>query len=204
MRRCLIVIFIILSGCRDRTFDPDWIKITAPENFTALFETSKGSFEVEVHRQYSPHAADRFYQLVKSGYFDNGVFYRVVPDFVAQFGNTHLTEMNQWRKFTIPDEPVRLKNLRGTLSFARTGPQTRDLEVFINLQNNPVLDTLQQDGVTGFPAFGQVVSGMDVVDKLYSGYAEKPMQDGRLYTDRGAFRKKFNRLDGIIKAYIIE
>ena len=203
MARFLVLLSFITFACADRTFDPEWTKVQAPEIFVARFETTKGNFDVEVRREYSPHAADRFYQLVKSKYFDNGIFYRVVPDFVAQFGNTDAKEMEQWRKVPLPDERVKLKNSRGTLSFARTGRQTRDLEVFINLQSNPVLDTLQQDGVIGFPAFGKVVKGMEVVDKLYGGYAEKPMQDGRLYTNRAAFQKKFDRLDMILKAYIL-
>ncbi len=195
---------LLATGCNQRTFDPDWTQINAPATFTARFETTKGDFEVEVNRQYCPYAADRFYQLVKSGYFDNGIFYRVVPDFVAQFGNTHIAEMEQWRKFIIPDEPVKLRNTRGTLSFARFGKESRDLEVFINLNDNAVLDTLEQGGVRGFPAFGRVVRGMETIDELYSDYGEKTMSDGRLYSDRAAFQKKFDRLDMIIKAYVVE
>ena len=198
------IIALLLSGCNQRTFDSEWTNWAAPSRFVARIETTKGNFDVEVLRDHSPKAADRFYQLVKSGYFDNGLFYRVVPDFVAQFGNTDTAEMEQWRQVPIPDEPIRLKNTRGTLSFARTGRQSRDLEVFINLADNHMLDTLKQDGVVGFPAFGKVISGMDLVDKLYSGYGEKTMQDGRIYSDHAAFRKKFDRLDMIIKAYILQ
>src|SRR5690606_5871513 len=132
------------------------------------------------------------------------MFYRVVPEFVAQFGNTNLHEMEQWRQTTIPDEPVRLKNTRGTLGFARAGKESRDLEVFINLADNWNLDTYTQDGVHGFPAFGNVVKGMSVVDKLYSGYGEATMSEGNLYLDRASFYRKYPKLDLIKRAYIIE
>lgn len=155
-------------------------------------------------RSLSPKAADRFYQLVKHGYYDDAVFYRVVPDFVAQFGNTDAAIMEHWRSVKIPDEKVILGNKRGTISFARAGKETRDLEIFINLQDNPVLDTLDFEGVKGFPAFGHVTKGMEVVDGLYSGYGEKTMADPNLYTSRGIFYKTYPKLDLIKKAYVID
>lgn len=198
----LAITFLIL-GCKN-DFEPSWAKEAAPEKFVAEFETTKGSFTIGVTRKYSPKAVDRFYQLVKNGYFENGIFYRVVDDYVAQFGNTDVATMENWRQFKIPDEPVVLQNKRGTISFARHGKESRDLEVFINLRDNETLDTINIDGVVGYPAFGQVINGMDVVDKLYSKYGERTMSDPDLYTDRAGFLKSFPELDRITKATIIE
>ncbi len=195
---------LLLTGCRQSGFDPAWTNEQAPQTFTARFETTKGEFEIEVHRHWSPKAADRFYQLVRNHYFDNGIFYRVVPDFVAQFGNTDAALMDQWRAVSIPDEPVRMRNEKGTVSFARLGKDSRDLELFINLKDNAVLDTLHFEGVTGFPAVGRVISGMDVVEKLYSGYGEKTMSDPNLYTRRAVFYRRFPKLDLIRKATVIK
>ncbi len=198
----LAITFLVL-GCKN-DFEPSWAKEAAPEKFVAEFETTKGSFTIGVTRKYSPKAVDRFYQLVKNGYFENGIFYRVVDDYVAQFGNTDVATMENWRQFKIPDEPVVLQNKRGTISFARHGKESRDLEVFINLRDNETLDTINIDGVVGYPAFGQVINGMDVVDKLYSKYGERTMSDPDLYTDRAGFLKSFPELDRITKATIIE
>lgn len=201
---CFVLISILLTGCKKPTFQPEWTQEQSPEKFLAKFETTKGDFEIEVTRRLSPAAADRFYQLVKYGYYDNSIFYRVVPGFVAQFGNTDTLVMNQWRKAKIPDEPVLSGNKRAWVSFARLGKETRDLEVFINLADNPVLDTLNFENVKGFPAFGKVTKGMDVVDQLYSGYAEQTMEDPNLYASREIFYRTFPKLDLIKKAYLTE
>lgn len=202
----LFYLFVILTlaACNQSQFKPEWTKEHAPETFTARFETTKGAFEIEVHRSWSPEAADRLYQLIKHRYYDDAIFYRVVPGFVAQFGNTETTVMDKWRTVKIPDEAVVHKNSRGTISFARSGKETRDLEVFINLNDNAVLDTLNYEGVKGFPALGEVSQGMSVVDALYSGYSEKPMDDPNLYTNRSLFYQTFPKLDLIKKAYLVE
>jgi peptidyl-prolyl cis-trans isomerase A (cyclophilin A) len=201
--RFLILIALIVTACSPKDFDPAWTKEIAPDTFTAKFETTKGEFEIEIDREDSPAAADRFYQLVKHGYFDDAVFYRVVPNFVAQFGNSDTIVANKWREFKIPDEPVRRSNLTGTISFARSGPKTRDLDLFINLSDNEKLDSLDFEGVRGFPAFGRVSKGMSVVRQLYSGYGEASMEasDG-FYTNRSEFLSRFPNLDKIKKATI--
>ena len=196
-----VLILLLFAACSQPKFSKDWVSEKAPQTFTAVFETTKGEFKIEVDREDSPAAADRFYQLVKHGYFDDAVFYRVVPGFVAQFGNSDTLMMNQWRKFKIPDEPVKRSNLTGTISFARSGPQTRDLELFINLNDNEKLDTLEFEGVRGFPAFGRVSKGFSVVKALYSGYGETSMEmSDQLYTNRSAFLQTFPKLDKIKKA----
>ena len=200
----LLIAFLLVNCSQKENFNIAWTREPAPEHFKAKFETTQGDFEIEVTRKLSPKAADRFYQLVKHHYFDEGIFYRVVPGFVAQFGRTDNTLIEQWRTVKIPDEPVISGNQKGSISFARAGKETRDVEVFINLENNTVLDTLQFEGVRGFPSFGRVTRGMDVVEKLYSGYGESTMNDPNMYTNPEAFYQKFPKLDLIVKAYLVE
>ncbi len=133
MRSLLFLLPFFLLGCAAKH---------APKTFKAKFETTKGDFTVEIERAMSPAAADRFYQLVRSGYFDNIAVYRVVPDFVAQFGATDSLRMKKWTTIKVPDEPVLMGNHRGTVSFARAGKETRGTDVFINLKDNNRLDIL--------------------------------------------------------------
>lgn len=139
----------------------------APASFRAKFETSKGDFVVEVTRELAPHGADRFYQLVKAGFFDDARFFRVLPGFIVQWGiNKDPKVSEMWRQLQIPDDPVRTSNAPGTITFAKAGPNTRTTQVFVNLGNNANLDGM------GFSPFGKVVDGMDVIGKLYGGYGE--------------------------------
>ena len=139
----------------------------APATFRARLETSKGDVVIEVHRDWAPLGADRFYNLVRSGYFDGVRFFRVIPGFMAQFGIHGDPQVAAaWRDATIPDDPVREHNARGTVSFATAGPGTRTTQLFINYGDNSRLDGM------GFSPFGRVVEGMDVVDRLYGGYGE--------------------------------
>jgi peptidyl-prolyl cis-trans isomerase A (cyclophilin A) len=154
---------LLLSACRKKE-EP---KVVVPEVFHVKFQTSKGDFVVEARRAWAPHGVDRFHELVRMKYFDQGRFFRVVPGFIAQFGvhrdfNVH----GKWREYFIVDDPPQLKNLRGTLAYAMSGPTTRATEIFINLADNKALDD------QGFVPFAKVVQGMDVVDKFYSGYGE--------------------------------
>lgn len=199
-----ILLSVLWLGCNKPKFDPEWTKEVAPAVFHATFETTEGNFNIEVQRQFSPKAADRLYQLIRHGYYDNAIFYRVVPNFVAQFGNTDTIVMNQWRSVKIPDEKVRLSNKKGTLSFARDGKNSRDLELFINLNDNTVLDTLHFQGVKGFPAIGKVTQGMETVEKLYSGYGENTMDNENLYLNPSLFYRAYPQLDVIKKSYLIE
>lgn len=205
MRLFFFLVFLtIIIGCKKSQFKSEWTSEQSPEIFSARFETTKGDFEIEVHRSWSPKAVDRIYQLIKHGYYDNAIFYRVVPGFVAQFGNTDTLVMNHWKSVKIPDEKVIQNNKRGTIAFARAGKETRDLEIFINLEYNSGLDTLDFEGVKGFPVLGNVTKGMEVVDKLYSGYGDNTMTDANLYVNRGLFYQSFPKLDLIKKAYLVE
>lgn len=144
----------------------------APAQFNVTFDTSKGPFVVEVHRDWAPHGADRFYELVTGKFFDGDRFFRVIKGFVAQWGlNGNPDENTRWRDMAIPDDPVRQSNRRGYITFAKSGPNTRTTQMFINFQNNTRLDA------DGFAAFGKVTQGMDVVDSIYTGYREDPQQN---------------------------
>src|SRR5437868_9389403 len=139
----------------------------APDSFRARFSTTKGDFVIAVHRAWAPRGADRFYNLVRSGYFDGVRFFRVIPGFMAQLGihgDTAVT--SAWRERRIPDDQMRRSNQRGTVTFATAGPGTRTTQVFINYRDNSRLDGM------GFAPFGEVVQGMAVVDSLYGGYGE--------------------------------
>ena len=143
---------------------------TAPEKYRVLFSTSKGDFTVEVTRAWAPKGADRFYNLVKNGFYDDVRFFRVLrsPEpFMAQFGiSGNPAIAAKWSQAAIPDDPVQEHNTRGRITFATAGPNTRTTQVFINYADNSRLDEM------GFAPIGEVVSGMDVVDQLYGDYGE--------------------------------
>ena len=151
---------------------PAKLKDVAPATFRANFETSAGVFVVEVTRAWAPKGADRFYNLVKYGYFDGNRFFRVVKNFMVQFGINGDPKLNEvWREANLVDDPVTQSNKRGFVTFAKTGaPNSRSTQVFINFKDNSFLDR------RAFAPFGQVVSGMDVVDKLNGEYREQPSQ----------------------------
>ena len=146
---------------------PDALAETAPDIFQARFETSKGDFVIEVHRDWSPKGADRFYNLVANGYYDNVRFFRVMSGFMVQFGIHGDSEVSAvWRDQRINDDPVVQSNTRGFVTYAMGGANTRTTQIFINFGDNSRLDAM------GFSPFGQVVEGMEVVDQIYSGYGD--------------------------------
>jgi peptidyl-prolyl cis-trans isomerase A (cyclophilin A) len=174
------------------------MRTEAPPTYRARFETSAGSFTVEVTRALAPRGADRFYNLVRHGFFDGTRFFRVVPGFVVQFGLSGDAAISaKWRPATIPDDPVRAHNTRTTLVFATAGPNTRTTQMFINYRDN-----LNLDGM-GFAPVGRVVEGMDAVDHIYSGYGEQPDQ-GMIEARGNAYlASQFPRLDSITRAVIL-
>ena len=172
----------------------------APETFKAKFETTAGDFVIEVHREWSPNGADRFYDLVKSGLYDDNKFFRVVPGFMVQFGiHGDPKVAAKWKNSTIKDDAVVRSNKRGFVTFAKSGlPNSRTSQVFINYKDNTFLDS------QGFSPFGQVIEGMDVVEKINSQYRELPDQM-RIQTQGNEYLKSsFPKLDGVKKATIIE
>ena len=147
--------------------DPAKLTEKAPETFKAQFNTTRGKFTIEVTRSLSPNGADRFYNLVRSGYFKDIAFFRVIPGFMCQFGIHGDPNVSvKWRAATIPDDPVKGNNTRGTITFATAGPNTRTTQLFINFADNSNLDGM------GFSPFGKVTGGMDVVDKINGEYGE--------------------------------
>lgn len=178
-------------------FHPSALTGKAPEQFEATFKTTAGDFVVQVTRAWAPLGADRFYNLVKHGYFTDAAFFRVVPGFVVQFGLSANPELNKvWSKAAIKDDPVTQSNHLGYITFATAGANTRTTQLFISLADNTRLDSM------GFAPFGQVTSGMDVVQKIYSGYGESPDQaaitaEGKPYLD-----KNFPKLDRIVSATV--
>ena len=200
----IISVLVIFSACSKPIFKSKWLKEQAPANFTVRFQTTKGDFDVAVTREWSPLAADRFYQTVKHRYYNKTVFYRVVPNFVAQWGNNDTSALKLWEPYKIADEPVIQSNLKGFMSYARSGKETRGSTMFINLKDNQRLDTVIANGVKGYPPFGKVIRGMDVVDSLYSGYAGSTMSKlDTLQKYPALFFKQFPELDKVIKAHIV-
>ena len=175
----------------------------APETYRARFETTKGTFTVEVTRAWAPQGADRFHSLIKSGFYDGARFFRVLPGFVIQFGIPGDPAVaRQWRSANIPDDPVTQTNAPGSVTFATAGPNTRTTQVFINLGNNAALDR------QGFAPFGRVTEGMDVVGQLYSGYGEgaphgRGPDQGRIQSEGNKYLESgFPKLDYIKKAEV--
>lgn len=194
---------LISSSCNRAMYKKGWTKEKAPAIFQVVFETSKGPVEIRVNREWSPLGADRFYQLVKYKFYDSASFYRVVPNFVAQFGATDTVVINKWMKHKIADEPVATSNKKGTISWARSGKETRGRELFINLVDNPRLDTVIANGVKGYPPFGEVISGMENVLALNNEFGNRTMSHlNLLYRNRDSFNLKFPGLDYIRKARI--
>jgi cyclophilin family peptidyl-prolyl cis-trans isomerase len=177
----------------------------APEVFRVRFETSQGPFVVEARREWAPQGVDRFFGLVSTRFFDDSRFFRVVAGFVAQFGLPGDPAVSKaWKQRTIPDDPVRQSNTRGTVAFAMTGPGTRSSQLFISLADNSRLDA------QGFAPIGRVTSGLEVVDRLYSGYGEgagggmRGGKQGKILAGGNAWLdKEFPRLDHLTRARIL-
>ena len=184
--------------------NPAALEEAAPATFNVKFDTSAGVFVLKVTRAWAPNGADRFYNLVKNGFYDEARFFRVVPGFMVQFGiHADPAVSAGWRSAMIKPDPVKQSNKRGYITYAMGGsPDTRTTQVFINFQDNSGLD--QQ----GFAPFGEVTSGMNVVDKIYSGYGEgapsgRGPDQGRIQMEGNAYlTKAFPKMDYIKKATI--
>jgi peptidyl-prolyl cis-trans isomerase A (cyclophilin A) len=184
--------------------DPAKLNAKAPDLFRVEFDTSKGPFVVEVHRDWAPNGADRFYNLVKNGFYDDLRFFRVLSHFMAQFGISGNPEVSKvWQSAKISDDPVTQSNTRGMVTFAMAGRNTRTTQLFINTVDNSRLDAM------GFPPFGKVVEGMDAIDGLYSAYGEgapngSGPEQGRIQSEGNAYLKaEFPNLDYIKTARIV-
>ena len=186
-----------LQAGPEALMEPSTVKEQVPDSFQVKFATSAGDFLIEVDRASSPLGADRFFSLVKHGFYDEARFFRVVPNFVVQFGLNSNPELSKvWSQARIDDDPVKDSNTKGTITFAMAGPNTRTTQVFINFGDNTRLDGM------GFSPFGKVTEGMESVEKIFSGYGEKPNQ-GRITAEGNAYLKEaFPQLDYIKSATI--
>ena len=212
MRRPLIALVSLLSlaslavpafAQSANLVNPAALREQAPATYKAKFDTTKGVFVIEVTRDWAPLGADRFYNLVKSGFYDNVRFFRVISGFMVQFGIHGDPQVSApWRNAKISDDPVKQSNKRGYITYAMAGPNTRTSQVFINFGDNASLDG------QGFSPFGRVVSGMDVVDKLNAEYGEgaprgRGPDQSRMQMEGNAYLSKdFGKLDYIKKATI--
>lgn len=178
--------------------DSDMTDAKTPDVFKVKFECTNGDFVVECHRDWAPLGVDRFYELVQSAFFDNSSFFRVIPNFVVQFGLAADPAVTaKWKNNRIKDDPVTESNKEGYITFATSGPNSRTTQLFINTGNNQRLDTM------GFSPFGKVIEGLDVVKAINSEYSEKPNQamitkDGNTY-----LKTNFPNLDFIRKATLV-
>src|SRR5712671_2075808 len=187
-----------LAAQADKLKNPAALTEQAPANYKAAFDTSAGKFVIEVRRAWAPIGADRFYNLVKNGFFDETRFFRVVPNFMVQFGiNGDPAVASAWQNANLKDDPGgKQSNKKGYVTFATRGKDTRTTQIFINFKDNGFLDS------QGFTPFGEVTTGMDVVEKITDQYGEKPNQ-GSLQSQGNAYLKaQFPKLDYVKKATI--
>jgi cyclophilin family peptidyl-prolyl cis-trans isomerase len=214
LRRCLGLLLTLLAATQSENAlrDPTlafW-KTAAPAVYRVRVETTCGDFVMEVHRDWAPIGADRFYNLVRAGFYNDSRFFRVVAGRFAQFGIAGDPQVAAvWRTQTIPDDPVLQSNTRGTFAFAMTGPGARTTQIYINTVDQAGSKEPYSQDRQGFAPLGRVVSGMDAVDKLYSGYGEsagggmRGGKQGRIYEEGNAhLDRDFPKLDKLLRATI--
>ena len=199
----LAVATLAVSASAQNLSNPAALREQAPPVYKAKFDTTKGVFVIEVQRDWAPNGADRFYNLVKNGFYDNVRFFRVISGFMVQFGIHGDPKVSApWREAQLKDDPVKQSNKRGYITYAMAGPNTRTSQVFINFGDNASLDS------QGFSPFGRVVIGMEVVDKLNAEYGEgaprgRGPDQSRMQMEGNAYlTKDFGRLDYVKKATI--
>ena len=201
-----VLVFFMARTVRAQIPDISILHVKAPETFRAEFKTSKGDFIIEAYRKWSPQGVDRLYQLIRSGFYNNTLLFRVEPDYVVQFGISNHNELNRfWDPKKIPDEPLQYKNLKGVISYARDGRNDRSTQLFINKVNNPKLDTINVKGAKGFTPIAKIIKGLRVIDRLNDQYRKKPalIQDSLYKYGNRYFEERFPGLDRIITARII-
>ena len=193
----LAVLLPVAAACgRDRP--PEIVAGPAPDSFRVAIATSKGDLVVEVYKAWSPHGADRFYQLVSERFFDDQRFFRVLPQYIAQFGANDDPEWNERAdKVKIPDDPRREDNRRGTLAYAADAPNTRSHQLFFNLKDNPGLDA------QGFVPIGRVVEGVAVLDSIFDDYGETPKYHLIATLGNNYLQRMFPKMDYIRTARVV-
>ena len=197
---CAAAVTGVEAAAPPQLLHPSSLHAKAPATYRVSFATTRGTFLLTVHRAWSPRGADRFYNLVRARFFDGVAFFRVVKGFVVQFGiSPDPAVAAAWQTATIKDDPVKVSNTPGTITFADAGPDTRTTQVFLNLGSNASLDG------QGFSPFGRVTSGMKVVNALYGGYDERPTDKQQQIATQGDayLRKNFPKLDHIRTARLV-
>ena len=207
MKKLLLLgIVCLITGSFAQAPEIAILQLRAPESFKTSFKTSKGEFIVETYRKWSHMGADRFYQLIKTGFFNNALFFRVELNYVVQFGVSASYSANRfWDARKMPDEPAVTQNKKGIISFARGGRNNRATQLFINMVDNPKLDTLVRNGVKGYTPVARVLKGMEVITMLNGRYGKKPatVQDSLYKYGNPYFENLFPGLDRIISATLL-
>jgi cyclophilin family peptidyl-prolyl cis-trans isomerase len=209
IRRWCLFFFLAVAGTfiRAQSLDASVLKIKAPETFRAVFTTTRGDFEIEAYRKWSPLGVDRLYQLISTGFYNKALLFRVEPGFVVQFGVSASRTANRfWDPKKLPDEPMLQKNTKATISFARGGRNERATQIFINLSDNTKLDTVTRGGIKGYTTVARVTKGMQTIQRFYAGYGKQPIQiqDSLYKYGNFYFEERFPQLDQIIHARIVK
>jgi cyclophilin family peptidyl-prolyl cis-trans isomerase len=208
MKKIMVLFLLFLSGITTPAQvlpDQSMLMAHAPATFRAVFKTTKGDFTIEAVRAWSPLAVDRLYQLLSTGFYNNNALFRVQKNFVVQFGICDLKDVNFfWDKRPVYDEPVAGSNLKGTISYARDGMTSRTVQLFVNMKDNFKLDTVNFNGLRGFPPVAKIISGFEVMEALYGDYGFEPAnyQDTVMVQGNAFFKKRFPALDYIVEAHI--
>jgi cyclophilin family peptidyl-prolyl cis-trans isomerase len=187
--------------------DSSLLRLQAPDTFRAVFITTQGQFTIEAYRSWSPAGADRLFQLITSGFYNDNCLFRVQPEYVVQFGISGDSAVNAfWEKHPIPDEPVLGHNLKGVISYARDGKETRTVQLFINKKDNFKLDTVEYNGLRGFTPVARILEGFEVVEKFNGRYLLEPAnhQDSAMVHGNRYWDEKFPGMDYILEARLIE
>ncbi len=206
MKKLIFLLFVITAiSCSSSRFHHKWTNKQAPDQFKARFETTKGNFDIVAKREWSPLGVDRLNQLIKSDFYTEIALFRVIPEFVVQFGIQNDSVLNNgWKKYKVIDEPILQRNDSMAISFARDGKDSRTTQIFINLKNNHRLDTVSFNGVKGFPMIAKITNGMENVHKFYVTDDDVPDQDSIQKYGNDYIKRKYPKVDFIKKAYILK
>lgn len=212
MKRSQLALFIFFSisflSLQSQTIpDTSILHLIAPDTFQAFIVTTKGDITIEAYRNWSPQGVDRLYQLITSGFYTDNCIFRVQPEYVVQFGISDNPDANKfWDKHPIADEPVIGHNLKGVISYARDGANTRTAQLFINTKDNFKLDTVDYNGLRGFPPIAKIISGFEVVEAFNSKYGFEPAndQDSVMMQGNAYWEKKFPGMDYIREVRILQ
>lgn len=202
----ITAIFLCAGILTAQVPDKSILTLHAPASFRAVFKTNKGAFIIEAYRKWSPMGVDRLYQLIKTGFYNNTMLFRAEQKFVIQFGISNSREINRfWDPKKLKDEPPLQKNKKGIIAFARGGINDRSTQLFINMVNNPLLDTVLRVGLRGYTPVAKVIKGMEVVAMINDRYGRSTLviQDSVYKYGNRYLEVHYPGLDKIISANLI-